>query len=88
MDDFQFVVVEWLDHTEPADANWTSSLYPDSRLATCFSAGWILRSDDEELVIVPHICFDGDDLSWSSPLIISSGSVRRKWIIKNLPNPE
>jgi len=88
MKKWKLVVIEWLDHTEHGDSTWSSSTYSSSHLASAFTAGWVLRDAAEELVIVPHICVDDQEIQWSSPMIIVKSAIINTWHIKDLPDPE
>lgn len=50
----KLVLVEWVD-SYGCSTNWRHLKEIDDKRLLCKTVGWILREDDDRLVIVPHI---------------------------------
>jgi hypothetical protein len=71
---YDLVLVEWLDHTEHS-SEWNDDFTASHPPSTAFSVGWIYEETPETLVLIPHICYTDEDLSYSSPMTIVKGAI-------------
>ena len=81
------VVIEWFDHTEGTEG-WQDKL--DTELSVCWSVGWLIKSTEDALTIVPHWAFTPDykKEQFSSPMVIVKSAVLTRWTIKDLGKPD